>query len=183
MRSERRSQMAGALILVTAMMCSSAAIAARVDLSRSSPVFRPEQFFEGRTTGQGVLRILIGRRHSTLVHGSGHIDAVGTLILDQDVKREGKPVEHRQWQIRKVAAGHCAGTLTDASGPIEGIVTGNLLTLRFPMKGGLRAEQKLYLSPDGQVAENFMKIRKAGIVVATLTETIRRAPASLENVR
>ena len=42
------------------------------------------------------------------------------------------------------------------------------------MKGGLKAEQWLYLKRGGQVAENVMVIRKFGIPVARLTETITR---------
>lgn len=178
MQSERKVRMSRAMTLFAAMTCCNIAAAAHVDLARPTPVFRPEQFFDGKTVGQGSLRILLGRHHPTLVHGSGHIDNSHTLILDQDVKRAGEPLKHRQWQIRKITTGRYAGTLTDASGPIEGFVSGNLLTLKFPMKGGLRAEQRLYLSPDGQRAENFMKIRKAGILVATVNETIRRVPAN-----
>ena len=44
----------------------------------------------------------------------------------------------------------------------------------FAMKGGLKAEQWLYLKRGGQVAKNVMVIRKFGIPVARLTETITR---------
>lgn len=70
------------------------------------------------------------------------------------------------------APGHYVGTLTDASGPVTGNVTGNRLDSRFRMKTGLRVEQVLDLSPDRKSAHNRLTVRKFGMVVVTLDETI-----------
>ena len=70
--------------------------------------------------------------------------------------------------------GRYAGTLSDASGPVTADVAGNRLHIAFPMKGGLRAQQWLYLSPNGQVAQNRMVVTKLGIPVASLDEVITR---------
>ena len=52
---------------------------------------------------------------------------------------------------------------------------GNRLHLRFTTTdGGLDAEQWLYLQPGGRVALNRMVLRKFGLPVATLDETIRK---------
>lgn len=60
---------------------------------------------------------------------------------------------------------------------MTGEVTGNLLHLAFSMKGGLRAQQWLYLQPGGQVSRNRMLITKFGLPVASLDETIRHMHA------
>ena len=55
-----------------------------------------------------------------------------------------------------------------------GAVHGNRLDLRFRMAGGFAVEQRLYLRPDGRVALNRLTVRKLGIVVAVLDETITK---------
>ena len=42
------------------------------------------------------------------------------------------------------------------------------------MAGGLIAEQRLSMQPDGDTALNRMTVRKLGVVVAVISETIRR---------
>lgn len=42
------------------------------------------------------------------------------------------------------------------------------------MKGGMRVDQWLTLSADGQVAQNHLIVRKLGVTIATLEETIRK---------
>ena len=106
------------------------------------------------------------------VEGRGHIEPDGTLVLDQTVTEGAKPPTHRQWRIHSVGSGHYAGTLSDAAGAIVGETEGNRLSLRFPMKGGLAAVQRLTLAPDGGSAHNIMTISKLGIRVAVLDETI-----------
>lgn len=144
------------------------------DLARAEPVFSPAAFFTGRTTGEATLRIAFKGATPVRVEGEGHVDPDGTLVLVQHVRQGDKPVTTRSWHIRPAGPGRYTGTLTDATGPITGDVTGNLLHLRFTMKGGLDTEQWLYLQPGGQVALNRMVVRKFGVTVAALSETIRR---------
>ena len=74
----------------------------------------------------------------------------------------------------RVGPGRYRGTLTEASGPVTGEVVGNRLTLAFPMRGGLRVRQWLYLQPGGQVARNRLVVTKLGVPVASLDEVITR---------
>lgn len=55
-------------------------------------------------------------------------------------------------------------------------VVGNSLHLRFHVKGGLSIEQWIYLQPGTDTALNRMVVRKIGLPVAALRETIRRVP-------
>ena len=131
-------------------------------------------FFTGRTEGQGRLRVALHRTVPVIVYGRGRIEADGTLVLDQDVAEGAKPSRQRQWRIRETAPGRLAGTLSDAAGPVTGEAAGGRLHLRFPMKGGLVAEQWLVLAPDGRSARNLLTVRGHGLAIARLEETIRR---------
>ena len=140
--------------------------------------FSPLDFFAGNTLGTGRLKKMLSSSEATLVHGNGVRGSDGSLVLDQTVEEGSKPVRHRQWHIRETTPGHYSGTLTDATSPIEGVTSGNVLTLRFKMKGGLDTRQVLTLAPDGQSARNLLTVRKIGIVVAGLDETIKRESQS-----
>lgn len=135
-----------------------------------------ERFFAGRLDGVGTLKIVLRAPTTTHVTSVGHVATDGILRLDQHIEQQGKPARDRHWRIRPLGKGRYTGTLTDASGPVTGEVEGNRLHLGFPMKGGMQVDQWLTLSPDGQVAQNHLIVRKLGITVATLDETIRRLP-------
>jgi hypothetical protein len=130
-------------------------------------------FFSGNSEGDGTLKLPFSHEQ-VHVRSSGHLAHDGTLILDQAVAAGTKAVRQRQWRIREVAPGRYSGTLSDAASPVVGERIGDRLRLRFRMKGGLAAEQWLAVAPDGQTARNRMTVRKFGIVVARLDETIRR---------
>ena len=66
------------------------------------------------------------------------------------------------------------GTLSDAKGPISAKVSGNELNIRYKTKDGLDVEQWLFLQPGGETAVNHMVVRKLGVTVASLEETIRK---------
>ena len=163
------------LLLPLALMPAACAISAPPSpIAASAPAFMPGAFFSGQTEGRGSLKKMLSSRESVLVHGTGFMRPDGTLILDQTVDEQGKAPKKREWQISQVAPGRYAGTLTDATGPVVGEVTGNRLHLRFKMKGGLTADQWLMLERGARVAQNHMTFRKFGMVVATLDETIRK---------
>lgn len=140
-----------------------------------APVFDPVVFFTGHTEGHGSLAVALRRRKPTLVDGHGVVTSDGGIDLAQDVRQgDGKPT-HRTWHLRRIASGRYTGTLSDARGPVVGEVEGNCFHLRFSMKGGLRAQQWLYLQPGGQMARNWMIVTKFGVPVAHLEEAIVRA--------
>lgn len=117
--------------------------------------------------------VLSGRK-LTLVEGHGVVEPDGSIDLDQVMRRGDKPPSRRTWHLYRVSSGHYAGTLSNTTGPVAGDVSGNRLHLSFAMKGGLHAEQFLYLRPDGQVAQNRLIVSKLGMPVASLDETITR---------
>ena len=136
--------------------------------------FDPIQFFGGRTEGQGVLKVALRSPTTIRVESRGRVETDGTLSVRQIISEGGKPARTREWRIRELSPGRYGGTLSDASGPVVGEAIGNRLHLRFRMKGGLDAEQWLTLAPSGRSANNVMRVRKFGLTVASLDETIRK---------
>lgn len=169
-----RSASAKLGLLAAALLGGCSATSPAPELAAPAPVFLAERFFLGRTAGEGSLKIVFKDAQSIRVEGRGRLQPDGTLILDQMVWRGGTAPKQRQWRIRTVAPGRYRGRLTDATDEIVGETHGNLLHLSYPMKGGVHAEQWLYLQPDGRTALNRMRITKLGMPVARLDETIRK---------
>lgn len=105
-----------------------------------APQFDAAVFFAGRTQGRGTLKIAMRRSEPVMVEGFGRVDDGGVIVLDQTVRRGERPATTRQWVLRSDGPGRYVGSLSDASGPVVGEVTDNVLHLRFAMKGGFRAD-------------------------------------------
>ena len=172
-RRRRTAPMLAPMLTLAAAACVSLPPQPAGLASRASG-FSPESFFAGKTEGVGTVRVAGSGRHALHVLGTGRVETDGALLLDQLVDEDGKPPEQREWRIRRVSPGRYAGTLSDAAGPVAGEIDGNMLHLRFRMAGGLDAEQRLYLQRDGRTAINRMTVRKLGLVVAVIEETIRK---------
>jgi len=168
--------MRSAIPVALAVLIASCASAPRIATASASPPFVAERFFAGRLDGVGTLKIVLHAPVTTHVSSVGRVGADGTLLLDQHIEQQGKLARDRHWGIRPLGNGRYTGTLTDASGPVVGEAEGNRLHLRFATKGGMRVDQWLTLSPDAQVAQNHLIVRKLGVTVATLDETIRKLP-------
>jgi hypothetical protein len=140
----------------------------------TAQAFDAIRFFSGRTQGQGVLKVALRSPTTIRVESRGRVETDGTLSVRQSVWEGDKAARTREWRIRELSPGRFAGTLSDAAGPVLGEAAGNRLHLRFRMKGGLDAEQWLTLAPDGRSASNVMRVKKFGLVVASLDEAIRK---------
>jgi hypothetical protein len=166
--------MRATILLMPVLAAACVAAPPRGGLAAPDPVFSAERFFSGRTEGEASLKIIFKHSQPVRVHGVGHVEPDGTLVLVQQVEQAGKPPSRREWRIRPDGPGRYTGTLTGATGIVTGKVAGNRLSLRFSGKGGLHYRQWLYLESGGQVARNRMTVRKMGIRVASLSETITR---------
>jgi len=140
----------------------------------AAPAFPVARFFAGRTEGEGVLTVMMSGQRRIRVTSRGRAEPGGAIILDQTIHEESKPARSRSWRLSEVAPGRYAGTLTDAAGPVTGTAEGNRLHLRYAMRGGMEVDQWLTLAPDGRSARNVLRVRKLGIPVAALEETIRK---------
>jgi len=121
-----------------------------------------------------VLKVFASRARSVHVVGSGRLSPNGTLNLIQRVEQEGKKPRTRTWSLTPDGSGGYDSVLSDASGPVLVTVEDRRLHIRFKAKGNIRIEQWLALEPGGRVARNHLVVRKFGIRVAVLDETIRK---------
>ena len=154
-----------ALIPLSIAAPAAAQVAAAID---------PIAFFTGHTRGTGRLKVAMKPAQAIDVDGYGRVERDGTLVLRQTVSRPGKDPERREWRIRAVAPGRWSGTLSTAVGPVTGEIVKGRLKLSYRMKGGLSATQWIDGAADGRSATNRMTIRKLGVPVARIDETIRR---------
>jgi hypothetical protein len=134
----------------------------------------PIAFFSGRTEGTGTLDTITASPKATHVTGVGTMRSGGLFVLDQTVGIAGDPTRQRQWQLRETAPGQFRGSLSDAKTPVTGSLTGNRMRIRYTLKDGIGVDQTLVFAADGRSAANTMKLRKFGIAVGTLRETIRK---------
>ena len=150
-----------------------AACAAEPEPARSQPRFDPLAFFDGRTRGEGIIDPLVGSDTALRVDSVGRRDREGILLVQRIVEGD-KPARIRRWRLKPVAQGRYEGRLTDAEGPVTAIADGNRLTIRYETPSGLAFEQYLALQPDRRTVANLITVRKFGIPVATVRETIRK---------
>jgi hypothetical protein len=169
-----RSPPMRAFLLPAPLLLAAFAPAVRPPAADAAQPFDAIRFFDGRTEGQGVLKVVLRSATKIRVESRGRTETDGTLSVRQTVSHGDKPARIREWRIRELSPGRYVGTLSDASGPVVGAVAGNRLHLRFRMKGGLNADQWLTLAPGGRSAHNLMRVRKFGLTVASLDETIRK---------
>src|SRR5688572_17916663 len=138
----------------------------------------PLRFFEGRTEGSGVIRLMLKKPYRTRSIGKGRFERDGSLSLVQRVEDEGRPPHERRWKIRQVGARRFSGTMSEATGPVIIDEIGGRYRFRFKMKGNLAVEQWLAPIAGGLSARNRMTIRKFGMTVGSGEGIIRKVTAS-----
>lgn len=136
--------------------------------------FVPEVVFAGQSQGQGELQLLFGEARTFTVHSVGARQNDGSFRLDQEVRFTNKPVEHRTWVVQQVGPGHYLGSLTGAAGPVTAQVQGRRMSLQYPLNNwGLKMEQTMDLTREGNTVNNYGKISFLGIQIGELREIIR----------
>ena len=163
----------GALVGLGALAACTAA-APPPEAKQAGPAFDPVAFFTGQTHGNGKLDQVLKDVRTVTVDSVGKPESDGSLTLTQRIAMQGDPPRTRVWKLKNVAPGRYAGSLTDASGPVETVAVGRAIRIRYPMKGGLRVEQWLTARPGGRVIDNSMTVTKWGLQVATLRERIEK---------
>lgn len=143
----------------------------------SEPVMRPEAFFLGRTTGEGMLHLRTRARRAVRVESEGWPLDDGAFRLDQTITIQGDAPTTRTWRLRRDPAepSRYTGTLSDASGTVAADVDGALLHIRYRMGAVTTMEQWLTLQPDRRTVRNLSTVRALGVPIAWLDETITRA--------
>lgn len=164
--SRRALALMGALALLPA--------SAGLQAQNTARAFDPAAFFTGRTTSEGTLSQIFASTKATRVTTFGTRQRNGDMVLEQDVQIGDQPVRHRVWRLRETSPGRFSGTISDAADDLAGTLSGDTLTLTYTMDNHLGVHQEITVNPGGQSAQNVMRIKRFGITVARLRETIHR---------
>ncbi len=159
---------------MTRIILAAALLASCAEAPAPAQKFDPQTFFTGPTRGEGTLKILLRPSVPIRVETEGRPDGRGGMVLEQTVHEGSKPPRQRRWVLRPTSPTTLTGTITDTPGPIRGRLSGNRLFLNYTMKGGLKTDQVLTMQPGGRTIVNKMTVRRLGIVVARVEETIRK---------
>jgi len=162
--------------LVRSAMLLAAVLGAGSSASAGSqPSFDPITFFTGATESSGSLKAAFSSAKATHVTGFGAMRGSGQFVLDQTMTVAGDTkTQIRQWQLHQIAPGHFGGTISDGKGPVTIDVAGNRLLIRYTMINGMKVESVLTIDPGGRTGHNVSTVRKWGMAVASLNETITK---------
>jgi hypothetical protein len=131
-------------------------------------------FFTGKTHGENIMKVALQRPHKLVVDSVGGKNKEGEFVLIDHVQEEGKPARKRTWVMRPAGENRFTGSLSDAKGPVEVMVSGSSATIRYTMEeGGLKIVQQLKLQPNGTVT-NHTTARKFGMKFGQVDGTIRK---------
>ena len=160
-------KLASAWLLLTLVPAASAA--------DPEPKLDMTGFFTGRTHADNVIKIALHSPHKLIVDSVGGRNKEGEFILIDNVQEEGKPARKRIWAMRPDGADRFTGSLSDAVGPVDLVVSGSSATIRYTMRdGNMKIEQRLALQPNGTLS-NQVIARKFGLKFATVQGTIRKS--------
>jgi hypothetical protein len=134
----------------------------------------PIAFFAGTSHGSGTLKVIASSTAPIAVESVGRPEPNG-LLLRQTIHEGDKPPRVREWRIRRLAPNRYTGTLTEADGPVSLTTRGPRALIRYRMKNGMTVQQQLALQADERTILNHLEVRKWGVRVARLEETIRKA--------
>lgn len=157
------------------LLLTGCAEAERPQLAKASPALRPELFFAGRTTGVGVLELMVGETRRLRVESTGTPVGAHALRIDQVIRYDDGEVDRRSWTVRRGPDGRYGASLSEAKGPVRIVQAGNSVNIRYSFGSPrVRMDQWLYLRSDGRTLDNRAAVTLAGVTVARLRETITK---------
>jgi hypothetical protein len=130
-------------------------------------------FFTGRTHADNNLHIIFHSATKLIVDSVGKSEGNQFILIDT-VHEGNKPVRTRKWVTHQIGPGHFTGSLSDATGPVDILVSGETATVRYTMNGNLQVTQVMKLQPDGRTLSNNVDVRKFGLRFARVDGTIRK---------
>ena len=123
-------------LLAAALLSSCASVLPPSDFAAGEPKMRLEVVFDGETRSTGILEAASDAPSQRFhVEGRGRRLADGRLELLQTVTLDGKAPSTRTWVMTLQGSHDYAATLTDAAGSVRAQAYGDLLHLRYPLKG------------------------------------------------
>ncbi len=164
------------LLLLTLALCSCATKPLAL-FKDGKPVFKPEEYFAGRTHSWGIFESRSGQPTKLLyTKTSGRWDGA-ILHFEQDLIFPQGKNSHRSWLIRRLDEHHYSATGTGIVGTAHGITCGNAFHLDFTLDalpgnplGHVHMSQWMYLQADGVTMINRDTMTKAGVIITEITE-------------
>jgi hypothetical protein len=140
----------------------------------AKPKLEMTAFFNGHSHAENVLKIAFQGPTKLVVDSVGGKGDRGDFVLIDTVHEGDKPVRTRKWIMRPDGPNHFTGSLSDATGPVDIVVSGDTATVRYTMKGGLKVVQQMQLQGDGRTLSNHVEVRKFGLKFGSVDGTIRK---------
>ena len=100
------------------------------------PALDMTSFFAGKSHADNIIKIAMQRPHKLIVDTIGGRNKEGDFVLIDTVQEEGKPDRKRTWVMRQAGDNRYTGYLSDASGPVDVVASGDTATIRYTMKDG-----------------------------------------------
>lgn len=174
-----RRQAAGCLLVLLA--CGGCTAMKPSDFADNRPLLKPDEYFLGRTRSVGVVENRGGAPTQQVTTSTRGRMAGGVLHLEQELRFGSDRTEHRSWRVRRVDEHHFTATANDMVGTARGEAYGNVFHWKFTLAmspgnplANIEMSQWMYLQPDRRTLLNHTTIRKAGLVLAQVTEQFRR---------
>ena len=161
-------------LLLCALLTSGCSTMRPEAFANSTPVFLPEEYFQGRTRAWGLLTDRSGKpKRYFSVDIEGRMEG-GELVLDEDFRFRDGERSQRSWRIRKLDAHRYEGRAADVVGSASGQRFGNALNWRYDLlleAGGrqwqIHFDDWMFLHADG-VLINRARMSKFGISVGEI---------------
>lgn len=163
------------VIILASMMisCSKADISHYADLK---PEFDLFSYFEGETTGWGIVQNRSGKLlRQFVVSITGTFTDENTIVLDEDFIWNDGEESTRIWTIKRTAANQYEGRADDVVGTAQGESSGNALNWRYHLNIETEGstwkvffDDWMFLQPN-QVLINKASMSKFGIHLGDIT--------------
>jgi hypothetical protein len=163
------------LLSLLAIFFSGCALQNLEDYSTEKPLLDLQNFFDGNTTGWGIVQDRSGtvtRRFVVKIVGEFEGN---TGTLDEQFEWSDGKTEQRIWRLKKTETNKWIGVADDVIGEATGLLSGNTLkweyTLKLPLDEGfvnVKFDDWMYLVDD-KVLMNRAKFSKFGFFLGEVT--------------
>lgn len=170
-------------ILAVTLSLSACGRAKKVsDFAGTTPAFDLVRFWTGHTHSWGVIENRAGAPTETIETDCLGSPEPGGVHMVQTLTEGDGTVRHRDWHLRRGAAGAFTATANDMAGTATGRAAGRVfhwdwVWVRSPGNAlkNLTMHQWMYLMPDGSMM-NRTVITVLGVTVAQVTEQFAKVP-------
>lgn len=152
-----------------------------VDFVKTGPRFDLLTFYTGHTRSTGIIESRGGKPMKRVATETWGSMKEGILQMTQEIILDDAEPERRVWTICRLDDHHYEGRTANVPGTARGEAYGNALRFDYvlQLKPGnpfsrVRMTHWMYLQGDGHIMLNRVTVRKAGLVIAHISEVFRQ---------